>query len=488
MRSLLPLATALTAACLGRTPPRVVEPAAPHSRPPVDVVAEVPQPSPLPSPSPGRTLSARTFGDRCGSHMAHAFTVDRRGDVVVVGSVQGGSLLGRDGGSGPCPAPTAYDGFVAKLDRDGVPIWSRVLGGSGSDIAHDVAVDDDGNVYVAGTFASPTIDLGGGPLRCAGVHDFFLLKLDAEGRHVWSKRIGDREDQFLLQLEVDEGGLVVSGHFRGAVNFGGRTFTSYPDKAIFVARLDLDGKHLWSDSFGHLADYAATDTIRLDDGTTLLSAGSSEIGKGKPKKNDLGIVLRRYDRAGKLLSHARFGGGADNLETHLAKDPAGGFVLAANFPGDVDLGGGILRKDDGDLVLARFDVDGKHVFSKRPRAASRWASLSGVIVAGDEIVATGSFERHWTPAPEPSFDVGTGPMILAGRRDSFVAAFDREGAARWSVHHSGDGAWIGPVGVASAPGTLVVVGSVTGEIDLGGVTLRSAAPNRRDLFVANLAR
>src|SRR5579871_1167393 len=77
----------------------------------------------------------------------------------------------------------------------------------------------DGSVLLAGSFEG-TIDLGGGPLRSAGGDDVFVARLDASGKHLWSKRFGDAHAQHGRAVALDpSGNVVLAGDAQGTLDF-----------------------------------------------------------------------------------------------------------------------------------------------------------------------------------------------------------------------------------------------------------------------------
>lgn len=116
---------------------------------------------------------------------ASGVTVDNAGNAYVVGSTQstqttfpvlGGPDLTYNGGG---------DTFVAKVNADGNALtYAGYIGGSGSDSAGGIAVDNGGSTYVAGRTASTesTFPVLGGPdLIHNGGSDVFVAKVNADG-------------------------------------------------------------------------------------------------------------------------------------------------------------------------------------------------------------------------------------------------------------------------------------------------------------------
>lgn len=159
---------------------------------------------------------------------------DTDGNLIIAGA----STDALDLGGGDLPGFGGQDGFVAKLDPDGGHIWSHRFGGSGDDLFFDVCVDRSGNVVLGGAFLE-TADFGGeDPLSSAGSFDGVVLKLDAQGAHVWSRRIGGDGVDAVLGIGLDPAGKVVAGgHFGGTVDFGTTVLTSAGMQDAFLMSL-----------------------------------------------------------------------------------------------------------------------------------------------------------------------------------------------------------------------------------------------------------
>jgi hypothetical protein len=97
---------------------------------------------------------------------ANAVAVDGHGHVVLAGLVRDGTV---DFGCGAHDIPLdpvaswAGDMLLAKLDADGVCLWSKTFGGDGNQSAWGVAASSDGHVALAGELQT-AIDFGLGPL------------------------------------------------------------------------------------------------------------------------------------------------------------------------------------------------------------------------------------------------------------------------------------------------------------------------------------
>jgi hypothetical protein len=337
--------------------------------------------------------------------------------------VVAGSFSGAmDLGGGPLRSEGVRSGFVAKLDAAGRHLWSKRFAGEGLQLVSSVAVDEADNVVATGVF-DRAADFGGGPLENAGLTDVFVAKFDPEGRHVWSKRFGDGAEQEAGGVAIGPGGSVILvGSFEGAIDFGGGRLRSAGSDDVFVAVLDADGKHRWSKGFGD-----------------------------------------RNDQHGRAV----------------AVDAAGNIVLAGDAIGSIDLGAGPLTSPDAwSLFLARFDPRGKLLAGKLFEAEKR-SVVRPYAVALDRTGAA-----LVAGALRGAVDFGGGQLRSAGDStpDAFAVKLDAAGAHVWS-HRFGDAAAQEALAVAvDTGGSVVLAGRFEGSVDFGGGFLRSAGLD--DVFVA----
>lgn len=134
------------------------------------------------------------------------------------------------------------DILIRKSTSLGILQWVRQVGGIGQDLAYDVAVDNDKNVFVVGTFKD-TLYMGNDVLL-AGSPDrvqSFVLKLSAAGTMLWVKKL---ESNISVTAKCVTAGaadeLLVSGTFEGNASFG-VGFPGFSDGGNDIFLLKLDG-------------------------------------------------------------------------------------------------------------------------------------------------------------------------------------------------------------------------------------------------------
>ncbi len=83
-----------------------------------------------------------------------------------------------------------------------------------------VTFDTKGNAILTGAFKGE-MDFGGGALTALKAGALFLAKLDKTGAHVWSKQYGTNSDFNVSSITTDRADSVVyGGGFTGTVDFG----------------------------------------------------------------------------------------------------------------------------------------------------------------------------------------------------------------------------------------------------------------------------
>jgi hypothetical protein len=158
----------------------------------------------------------------------------------------------------------AYDAASA-LVIDPTLSWASYLGGNGKDLVLGIAMDADGNVFVAGGTQSddfPTTSAYQGAFGGIVIHDSewfgdaFVTKINAAGTAlVWSTYLGGSDDDAAYSVAVDAAGdAYVCGKTRSAdfpVPMGSidATWANYTDG--WAAKLGHDGSTLaWSTYLG----------------------------------------------------------------------------------------------------------------------------------------------------------------------------------------------------------------------------------------------
>ncbi|MFW5972796.1 MAG: hypothetical protein ACOCTG_02295 [Bacteroidota bacterium] len=165
------------------------------------------------------------------------------------------------------------DGFIAKYAADGDVLWIRSVGGPGHDRIDGIAFDGNGSLYVAGTFAE-TATFGDGTLTSLGEDDGFMAKYDTDGALTWVRQIGGADWIAAADVSVDPSDqAVVAGHFQGIATLQGVALESAGDYDVFVATYDSSGDVLWAEHAGG-SDFDQVGRISIDDEGGIYISGA----------------------------------------------------------------------------------------------------------------------------------------------------------------------------------------------------------------------
>jgi hypothetical protein len=403
--------------------------------------------------------------------------VDRDGNILVAGSFYGSI----DFGDGPLTSGGGADIFVLKLDPNGDHLWSRRIGGGDGQTGQSIAVDPEGNALIAGSFLN-TIRLGDDVLKSSGRSTLFLAKLSPDGSPRWGRSFGAAGQAGHRVATDGEGNVLVTGTFTEAVDFGGGRIESAGSSDIFLAKLSPDGRHLWSKGFGDVS-YQRGQGLAVDAQGNVFVTGSFEgtIDLGGGPMTSAGptdIFLAKLDPAGRHIWSKRFGEADGQGGQSIAADAKGNVVMAGYFSGSISFGGRpLFSRGPYTFFLAKLDPSGAHLWSGAYGETSGPYAESVAIDSAGNIVMTGPFQG--------SIDFGGGLLTSAGQNDIIVAKLDEDGSHLWSARYGDSGDEYGQSVAVDSEGAMIVVGAFSGSLDLGGGPLTSRGGY--DIFVVKLA-
>ncbi len=337
----------------------------------------------------GSSQWTRQFGSR-SSDEARSIAVDGKGNVYVVGYTRG-TLPGQ-------ASAGEEDAFLRKYNANGRELWTRQFGTRKRDGAHSVAVDREGNVWVAG------FTEGGLPGQSrAGKQDAFLRKYNADGRELWTHQFGTSGSDSVRSIAVDGMGNISVAGYAGA-------FPGQSSAGGFVRKYNADGNELWTRQFGtnHWAY-----SIAVDGNGNLLVAGDTTItlpGQWSPAETD--AFVRKYDPNGNELWSQQFGTSGDDSAYSTAVDGKGNVYVAGStngtFSGQASAGG-------RDAFVRLYDPNGKELWTRQFGTRTLEEAVS---IAVDEM------GNVWVTGYTDGIFPG---QSLVGMSDAFVRKYDPNG-------------------------------------------------------------
>lgn len=234
-----------------------------------------------------------------------------------------------------------------------------------TEYANTVAVDTNGNVFVAGVYNSPNITFGTTTLTNVGGYDMFFVKYSDVGDLLWAKSVNNTNDVFPEGMEVDSNGnLHMMGYFNSSsVTFGTSVLNNAASGAYsyFITKFDPSGNLLWAvrpngsstnvgggnlaiDTSGNIFIIGRFTSVNMIIGsTTLTNAGGQDI------------FTARYNADGTASWAKTIGSSGDDYSADIALGPNGNCHVAGNFLSDsLTFGTTVLTNQGNDSTFTEY--------------------------------------------------------------------------------------------------------------------------------------
>lgn len=427
--------------------------------------------------------------------------MDVQGNIYIAGDIA--DTVDFDPGTGvynilpfnTLPVSTTTDGYLAKYDPDGNLLWAFHLGNGNNDKINDIALDDDGNVYVIGVFSS-FMDADPGPgtfyLYANTVNlGVCIIKYSPAGNFIWGKSISGGVTIDGNSLAIDKfKNVILTGYFSGsAYDFdpgqGVALLTSQGSFDCFVLKLDSIGNYLWAKSMGGSGDDRGT-SVTVDQAGSVLStgifSGTVDFDPGPnvfnlSGNNNNNTYIQKLDPAGNLIWVKAFNSTNYIVGQSIVCGLQNEVYLTGLFQGTVDF-------DPGSGVFAMSSVSTSNSYIARLGASGnfKWArQLSGDFNQPNHItydpqsalMLTGFFSGT------VDFDPGSTSQSQSsstGSWDMFIEKLDTSGSFLWIKTIGQPGADLAMDAAINLRGNICVVGQFDGLLNvdsLSGTQLNS---------------
>jgi hypothetical protein len=316
-------------------------------------------------------------------------------------------------------------------------------------------------------------------LVAQGRDDAYLAKLNTEGVPLWSKRLGGPSltDRFTASsLAADaRGNLVVAGSCQGQLVVPNGDGTeraldcSSGDWHSIAIRFDASGRSVWLREFD---TSGVSPTIAVGgSGRTVVAAN---LGGAASNYEDRVAVIAWGEDGTELFRHW-FQGDSVRL-TRLALDAQASIVLVGQFRGQVrslgrtaaDGGGVLLDTASSSLCAVKLNASGDLVWSRC--FDGNYVHAPQLALGSDgSVVLAGVFSDQ---ADFAAFGQDAGPsrsrLFSLGGRDIYLAKLDRDGDFAWQQQLGNADAQSAPLGLATTPeGDILLAAATQGPIALG---------------------
>ena len=328
--------------------------------------------------------------------------------------------------------------------------WSGSFGSYSAESGNAIDIDASGNTFVVGKYRN-TVDFDPGSgaflMTSEGESDIFILKLDANGQFLWVKGIGGSSFDYANDIKVDANGdLFITGVFKNTVDFdpGSSThnLTSNGQYDAFVLKMDNNGNHIWSVSYGG-GGYDYGNEIDVDSFGNIWVIGSFRNtvdfnpGSGTSDKTSAGgedIYVLKLNFLGNFLSVQTMGGTDNDNPLSLAIDAFGFLFVTGTFEGTADFNPGntttnLSSSGSTDIFLVKLNFSGGLLFAKSFGGTGDDGATDVKIDANGNLLMTGYFSE--TVDFDPSNN-GTTNLSSLGFEDAFTLKLNNLGDLVWA--------------------------------------------------------
>lgn len=375
--------------------------------------------------------------------------------------------------------------FVAKMDAQGNWVWASGTKGNGYKYPNSLAVNNAGNVVVTGYFFRGAAEFNTFSIANKGSNDIFVAGLDTNGAWKWAIGAGGSRSDLAYDVTLDQSGSTyVAGFFQGTTAFGTLTLTAKGSVDAFVGKINSSGRWSQVQSYGG-TESSHGRAIAIDSSENMYLTGylSGSLAFGSltlTSKGDWDMFVAKFDKTGATSQAISAGGKSSDTENSygIATDKNGASYIVGSFQGEATFGSTTLTaiKDSQDMFVAKIDKDGKWLWAKQAGSEGTDRGYGVFVDSSGNAYVTGYFEQSAT--------FGSTTLTSKGSRDGFVARLDNTGSWLWVKQLGSSSSDYGYSVAADSSGNTYLTGSFYSSTNFGTTTLSSKGNN--DIFVAQL--
>jgi hypothetical protein len=305
--------------------------------------------------------------------------------------------------------------------------------------------------------------------KIAGSTSLKLFQLGQNGTIIWENQATAGDCHLKACVTTPEGGFLVAGAYRGDLNYGGKTITSFGWYNLFLLKTSAFGDLIWLKGFSStggmlplsMAVDATTESLHLTgyfytdahfDGLTL---------SGTPDRSQLFVVKLTKD-GGVVWAVAGDGDGRQEANC-LTLDAGGNVYVGGSFSQTAAFGGATVRS------AGREDA----FFAKlSPIGTWEWALSAGSadVDLAKAVVTDSSGVPYFAGSYSHQIQMGKTNLSASVFQGNFLVKVSPSGAILEALNVGIGECDLKQLGI-DAEDRLYVTGRITGEASLGGKQL-----------------
>lgn len=253
------------------------------------------------------------------------------------------------------------DYWVVKIDANGKKKWDRTFGGNANDVLYSVKQTSDRG-YILGGNSYSRIS-GDKTENKNGVPDYWIVKIDSSGNKQWDKTYGAGKVDLLYSLQqTSDGGYILGGSSTSGIS-GDKTDSTRGNYDYWIVKVDSSGNKQWDKTFGGGGDdqlYSVQQT--LDGGYILGGSSGSNISGDRTEANrgsGYDYWIVKVDNNGNKQWDRTFGGSYFDYFSSLQQTSDGGYILGGDSGSNISGDKTESSKGFADYWIVKLDANGK---------------------------------------------------------------------------------------------------------------------------------
>ena len=387
--------------------------------------------------------------------------------------------------------------------------WTSAIGAEAFDQARGIAVDDDGAIYIVGSFEQ-IVDFDPSKRKDKlkakgrdGHPDIYLTSYSGEGLYRWTARIGGSAAEYGDAVTVTPAGdVVLTGAFYEKVDFNPTKrkdkHKSHGGADAFVTLLHPDGSYGWTRTFGGEQSDVGWGTAADNEGNIIVAGDFMATvdfnpGRGVDNRTSNGgedVFVTKLGPKGSYQWTRTFGGSLRDTAWGVATDADGNVIVTGEYRGTVDFDpteGVDMHTSNGeeDIFVTKLGPDGSYHWTHTFGGTD--INDKGFDVVADRmgnVYVTGAFVGRVDFDERGGGDV----RVAEGFSDVFITKRRADGSYAWTRTFGGEAVEAGVGIVSDGSQSLVVTGNYSGTVDFDfteGVDEHTAVGGR-DVFVTRI--
>lgn len=440
-----------------------------------------------------------TYFGGTGSDTGTACIVDNSNNIYLTGYTDSFTNIA-SGGYQNSHSGAANDAFLAKFNSSGTLIWATYYGGNGNDKGNSVAIDASGNIYMAGmTSSSNNISsIGAQQTSNAGLDDAFLVKFDTNGNRIWATYFGGEYFDEGYSCAVDNSGNVFLAGFAwssfGITSSGAHQPTTGGATDGFLAKYNSNGVKEWSTYYGGELWETGYCTTDINGNVYLSGFTSSTINIASPGAHQTAIgwgddaYLAKFDTNGVRQWGTYYGGDNYDWAYFPATDSQGNVYLTGHTAstGVIATTGAyqttVASANAYDAFLAKFDSNGNRIWGTYYGGTDHERASGCTVDNNDNVIMTG-----YTNSTSGISSTGVLQEVYGGSQDAFALKFNSNGNRLWGTYIGGNAEEFGAFCTTDTAGNTYFTGYTNSSTNISttGVYQENFGGNR-DAYLVKL--